>query len=49
MATPGRPLPVDDRKRIERMLRDGVSLRAAAREAQVSRNTVRKVARATSA
>lgn len=45
MATPGRPLPPDDRSRIERLARHGMSLRAIAREVDVSRNTVRKIVR----
>lgn len=44
MAIRGRPIDIGTMKRIQRLLRF-LGIRATAREAEVSRNTVRKVAR----
>lgn len=42
MATPGKPLDPESRRRIERALREGATQKEAARRAGVSRTTVWK-------
>jgi transposase len=47
MATPGRPLPEDERRRIIRLRAMGLSIRRVAHEQMVSTRTVQKVLRKT--